>query len=433
MFYIQSTIMKSSVSTKWPHLVIVGGGFAGLELINALKSKPIRVTLIDRNNYHTFQPLLYQVASGGLGPDAIAYPYRKLIGPIPNFVFRMEEITGVNFDTREVITGREVFHYDYLCLANGAKTNYFGNADLEGACLPLKSIPDALELRNRILEEFEAVLNGRNEKQLNFVIVGGGPTGVETAGAIAEIRKHVLPSDYSELNPDDMQIHLVEGSPHLLSSMHKSSSEGALRFLQKMGVEVHLNQLVKGYDHSNGELILGDGTTIKTGTVVWSAGVMGNTIAGIPSDVIGKGNRILVDEFNRIKGCEHEFAVGDLALMKTDHSFPNGHPMVAPVAMQQAKLFAKNIWMLHAKKAMRPFRYFDKGTMATVGRNKAVFESFGIRTQGFIAWLGWMFLHLMMLVGYRNRLIVLVNWMWNYFTYQGAIRLIVRQNRSKRP
>lgn len=416
---------------SFPHLIIVGGGFAGIELVKHLSGKPVRVTLLDRNNYHTFQPLLYQVASGGLGPDAIAYPLRKLIGPMPNIVFRMAEVQRVDTVTGEVITDIGSFAFDFLCLANGAQTNFFGNKELERNCLTLKSIPEALDLRSQILQEFEKAINKQQADgeipELNFVVVGGGPTGVETAGALAEIRKNVLPSDYRELKANAMKVHLIEAAPRLLSAMQVASSRAAFRSLQKLGVDVRLNTSVQQYDRDSGMLTLSTGQVIQTNTVIWSAGVKGNILEGFPSEIIGRGNRYRVNAFNQMEGLPKTFVIGDLALMHEDPAYPNGHPMVAPVAIQQAHLFAKNLMRLIEGKPMKAFSYFDKGSMATVGRHRAVFESFGIRLHGFLAWWGWMFLHLMLLVGYRNRLIVFVNWMWNYFTYQRAIRIIVRK------
>lgn len=417
-------------SMQAPHLIIIGGGFAGLELVKRLNNKPVRVTLLDKNNYHTFQPLLYQIASGGLGPDAIAYPLRKIVSKIPNIAFRMAEVQKVDTAQQKVFTNIGEFGYDYLCVATGSETNFFGNTALEKNSMQLKSIPDALDLRSDILQEFEKALSesdtGNIERILNFVVVGGGPTGVETAGALAEIKKNVLPSDYKELDASKMQVHLIEAAPRLLASMHEASSKGALTFLKELGVNVRLNTAVQSYDADTGNLTLSDGSTLQTDTVIWSAGVKGKSINGLPTEALGRGNRYKVNAFNQVEGFTNLFAIGDVALMSGDAKYPNGHPMVAPVGIQQAQLFAKNIVNLIQQKTLEPFSYFDKGSMATVGRHKAVFESFGIRMQGYIAWLGWMFLHLMLLVGFRNRLIVFVNWSWNYLSYQRAIRIITR-------
>jgi NADH dehydrogenase len=376
---------------------------------------------------------LYQIASGGLGPDAIAYPLRKIVGKIPNIAFRMAEVQSIDTKLNKVFTDIGEFSYDYLCIATGSATNFFGNINIQQYAMELKSIPQALDLRSKILQEFEKAVSqtesGQIERILNFVVVGGGPTGVETAGAIAEIKNNVLPSDYSEINMNFMKIHLIEASDRILAAMSEISSEKATAFLKNLGVEVHLKTQVK--DFTGTELLLGDGSTIQTETVIWAAGVKGEFPQGIEANSVGRGNRILVDEFSRIKGLDNVFAVGDVAMMTHEEKFPNGHPMVAPVAVQQANLLVKNLQAIINGKETKTFTYFDKGSMATVGRHRAVFESFGIKMQGIIAWLGWMFLHLMLLVGFRNRLVVFVNWLWNYVSYQRAIRIITRPYKGK--
>jgi NADH dehydrogenase len=419
-----------------PHLIIIGGGFAGLELIKKLNKKPIKVTVLDKNNYFNFQPLMYQVASGGLGPDGIAYPLRKVISRMPNIAFRMAEVNHIDTQKQEITTNIGNFQYDYLCIATGAQTNFFGNAELEKHCMQLKSIPDALDLRSDILQEFEKALNesktGDVERILNFVVVGGGPTGVETSGALAEIKKNVVPSDYRELDAGKMHVHLIESAPRLLAAMSEISSKKALQFLEELGVHVQLNTAVQTYDAASGNLTLSNGQVLKTDTVIWSAGVKGKTIDGIPENCIVRGNRYKVDAYNRIEGLKNVFAVGDIAYMTSDAAYSNGHPMVGTVAQQQGVLAGKNIAKLikaggdEIKAEMKPYKYFNLGSMATIGRHKAVFEIFGIKMQGYIAWLGWMFIHLMLLVGFRNRLVVFLNWTWNYFSYQRAIRIITR-------
>ena len=417
-------------SMNAPHLVVIGCGFAGLELIKNLNRKPVKVTVLDKNNYFNFQPLMYQVASGGLGPDAIVYPLRKIISTMPNVVFRMAEVQHVDIARKELQTSIGVVSYDYLCIATGAKTNFFGNTDLEKFCMQLKSIPDALDLRSDILQEFEKALSesdfGKIERILNFVIVGGGPTGVETAGALAEIKKHVIPSDYKELDASKMHVYLVEAAPRVLASMSEISSKKAEKYLAELGVQVLTNTSVVSYDASTGQLKLSNGNILETDTVIWSAGVMGKTLDGISNELIARGNRYKTDSFNRLEGMNEVFAIGDISYMTTDMNYPNGHPMVATVAQQQGRLLAKNIIRLINKQPMQPFIYKNKGSMATIGRHKAVFEIYGIKMQGYIAWLGWMFLHLMLLVGFRNRLVVFINWLWNYITYQRAIRIITR-------
>jgi NADH dehydrogenase len=355
----------------------------------------------------------------------------------------MAEVERIDPDKQQVFTNIGPFDYDYLCVATGAQTNFFGNKELEKYCMQLKSIPDALDIRSDILQEFEKALSesrtgGDVDRTLNFVIVGGGPTGVETAGALAEIRNNVLPSDYRELDPKKMQVYLVEAAPKLLSAMSEISSRKALEFLQELGVSVLLNTSVKTYDPVSGSLELSSGQILKTDTVIWSAGVKGKTIDGIPETSIARGNRYKVDAFNRVEGVNNIFAIGDIAYMTADKDYPNGHPMVGTVAQQQGKLLGRNIMKLIEAKGdiskadLKPYKYRNLGSMATVGRHKAVFESFGIKMQGYFAWLGWMFVHLMLLVGFRNRLVVFLNWTWNYFSYQRAIRIITRPFVPKR-
>lgn len=414
--------------TQSPHLIIIGGGFAGLELVKKLDGKPIKVTLFDKNNYHTFQPLLYQIASGGLGSDAIAYPLRKSISKMPNVAFRMAEVLKIQPTQNKIETNIGDFEYDYLCIASGSTTNFFGNAELEKNSMTLKSIPDALNLRSCILQEFEKALSKSEtnniDRILNFVVVGGGPTGVETAGALAEMKNNVLPADYTELDCKKMHVHLVEASPKLLAAMAPESSEGALRFLKELGVNVLLNTSVQSYDGT--QMKLSNGETMQTETVIWAAGVKGNNVDGFGTEHIGKGNRYKVNAISQVEEYTNIFALGDVALMSGDKDYPNGHPMVAPVAIQQARLFAKNIFHIIKNEKTENFSYHDKGSMATVGRHKAVLEAGKIKMQGYLAWLAWMFLHLMLLVGFRNRLVVFINWMWNYFSYQRAIRIITR-------
>ncbi len=417
-------------SMQAPHLIIIGGGFAGLELIKKLHNKPIKVTVLDKNNFFNFQPLMYQVASGGLGPDAIAYPLRKIIAPMPNIAFRMAEVQRINTLAQTVTTNIGDFVYDYLCIATGAQTNFFGNTELEKHSMQLKSIPDALDLRSDILQEFEKALSesgsGNVERILNFVVVGGGPTGVETAGSLAEMKKNVLPADYLELDASKMQVHLIEAAPRVLAAMSEISSSKAKQFLEELGVQVQVNTSVQHYDATTGNLTLSNGQILKTDTVIWSAGVKGKTIEGIPENVVARGNRYKVDAYNRVEGFDNIFAIGDISYMTTDTAYPNGHPMVATVAQQQGVLLGKNIIRLLNKQELKPYKYLNLGSMATIGRHKAVFEIFGIKMQGYFAWLGWMFIHLMLLVGFRNRVVVFMNWMWNYLSYQRAIRIITR-------
>lgn len=424
-----SDIFKDPSASR---VVIIGGGFAGLELAKKLSHKPFQVYLLDRNNYHTFQPLLYQVATGGLGSDAIAYPLRKVIAPLPNVAFRMASVEHIDTEEKVVQTDVGPFPYDTLVIATGSNTNFFGNKNLSELTMPLKSIPEALDIRSYMLQEFEKALVEQSteakQRSLKFVIVGGGPTGVELAGAMAEIKKNVIASDYRELDKELMNIHLVEAGPRLLAAMTPKSSDAALEFLRKMGVDVKLNTAVQSYDGE--ELQLGNGEKMKTETVIWSAGVKGNFLDGLPDSSKARGNRILVDTFNKVEGTDNVYAIGDVAMMQTEQ-FPHGHPMVAPVAMQQAKLLGENIIKWSKGKSGNAFKYTDKGSMATIGRNKAVVDLPWFRFKGWFAWIVWMFVHLIMLVGFRNRLVVFVNWAWNYLTYERAIRLIIRPFKKK--
>lgn len=418
---------------SYPMVVIIGGGFAGLNLAKKLAYKRFRVYVLDRNNYHTFQPLLYQVATGGLGSDAIAYPLRKIIGKLPNVAFRMANVTKIEPDKNKVITDVGDFNYDYLVIASGSNTNYFGNKTLEVQSLPLKSVPEALNIRSYILQEFEKALVNKDLSQkkraLNFVIVGGGPTGVELAGAMAEIRKNVIPKDYRELDAEHMTINLIEAGPRILAAMSEKSSKEAQEFLENLGVNILLNTAVTSYE--NDELSLSTGNKMETDTVIWSAGVKGQIINGFNEESLFK-SRYLVNDFNQITGLNNVFAIGDVACIKSAE-YPNGHPMVAPVAIQQADYLSKNLSKIAANKSMIPFKYFDKGSMATIGRNKAVVDLPFLHFKGWFAWYVWMFVHLMMLVGFRNRFMVFMNWAWNYITYERAIRLIIRPYKRQFP
>lgn len=412
--------------TEYPRIVIIGGGFAGLRLAKDLKHVKAQVVMLDRNNFHTFQPLLYQVATAGLEPDSIAGPLRKSFEGHFNYIFRMVKVTGVDFSSQEVITQVGKLHYDYLVIANGAVTNYFGQEGLREKVLPLKRVVHALDLRSHILQIFEQAELVKDptimSRLMNLVVVGGGPTGVEVAGALAELKSQILPKDYPDLDFNQMKIYLIEGSGRLLNGMSDSSGVHSLEYLQKLGVEVKLNTIVKGYDE--GVVNLGE-ETIETETVIWAAGVKGRILEGIDATKTER-SRILVDEYSRVRGSENVFAIGDVALMQSE-KYPNGHPMVAPVAMQQGKHLAKNFKKLLKNESLKPFEYFDKGSMATIGRNKAVVDMpGGLHMKGFMAWLVWMFVHIMYLIGFRNKLITLNNWIWSYLTYDKGTRLIIR-------
>ncbi|MFL0353680.1 NAD(P)/FAD-dependent oxidoreductase [Xanthomarina sp. GH4-25] len=413
--------------SKNPRIVIIGGGFAGVSLVKMLANKSVQVVLLDKRNYHTFQPLLYQVSSSGLEPDSIAYPLRKIIKSQPNTFFRLAEVRSIDGISKKIVTDIGELSFDYLVIATGTKTNYFGNKAIEINSMPMKTVPQALNIRSLILQNFEkaAIANSKEEREayLNFVIVGGGPTGVELAGAIAELKNHILPKDYHDLNSSDMQIHLLEGGPKLLPPMSEHASKKSLKFLNTLGVVVHCNTFVKDYDglkvSTNTNLIL------ETETLIWAAGVTGNPIQGLENVLIEKANRYRVNNYNQVEGYDAIFALGDIALMKTE-AYPNGHPQVAQPAIQQGKLLGKNLMSLIAGKPMKKFEYKDKGSMATIGRNKAVVDLKAYKFSGFFAWFVWMFVHLMSLVGFRNKIVVLFNWTYNYINFDKAARLIIR-------
>lgn len=412
--------------TQKKRVVIIGGGFAGIQIAKGLKGHGFQVVLLDRNNYHTFQPLLYQVATAGLEPDSIAGALRQLFNNYPDFYFRMAKVTEIQPEEQKINTLIGDLYYDYLVIANGSKTNYFGNQEMFNLTFPLKQIPQALNLRSQMLQNFEQTVLTRDplekDKLTNFVVVGGGPTGVEVSGALGELKKHVLPKDYPDIDFNIMNLHLVDAGPRLLAGMSEKASAKALKYLDAFDVKVKLNTFVKNYD---GEAVtLSDGTVIPAKTVVWAAGVKGNIIDGIPESSLERG-RILVDDFSAVKGIKNMFALGDIAFMKTDR-YPNGQPMLAPVAIQQGKLLARNLIRQSKNEAMKPFDYVDKGSMATVGRNKAVVDMPKFTFGGFPAWLVWMFVHLLSIIGFRNRLVVFSNWVWNYFTYDRGTRLIIR-------
>jgi len=410
-----------------PRVVIIGGGFAGIELAKALKNKNYQVVLFDRHNYHTFQPLLYQVATAGLEPDSIAGPLRRLIHYKKDFYFRMAEVESIDSETNCIHTSIGSLVYDYLAIASGSRTNYFGNSEIKENSFPLKEIIHALDLRSHILQNFEkAVLTSDvQEKQslMNYVVVGGGPTGVEVSGALGELKLHVLPNDYPDLDFRKMEIYLIEGNTRLLSGMSEYAGNKAFKYLKKFDVVVHIEKIVESYD---GEMaLLNDGSQIPTNTLIWAAGVKANGIKGLESKTNMEG-RLEVDDENRVLGCSNIFAIGDMAAIKSQE-YPKGHPMLASVAGQQGRFLGRNLGRLSRKKPMKPFRYNDKGTLATIGRNRAVADFKGnLKLGGRIAWFIWMFVHLFLLIGFRNRLVVFSNWVWNYFTYDRGTRLIIR-------
>jgi len=419
---------------RFPKVVIIGGGFGGIEVAKGLKNKEVEVVLLDRNNHHTFQPLLYQVATGTLDAPSIAFPLRKMFRKQENLTFRMAEVRHIDAANKRLDTDIGTIPYDYLIIATGATTNFFGNKDIEYYAMPMKNVKEAVSIRSFILQNIEASLQRSTSQDctpyLNFVVVGGGPTGVELSGAIAEIRNHILAKDYPELKKEDMNVYLVEGLPKILANLSPQASEKAELYLQELGVKIRLGTQVTGYDGD--EITFADGNSIQTKTVLWSAGVAGQFPEGIDKETIVRGNRIRIDEQCRVVGTNDVFAIGDVAAMITDE-LPRGHPGVAPVAQQQGRLLAKNLIRIINNQPTERFVYFDKGSMATIGRNKAVVDIGKIRFQGFFAWWVWMFVHLMSLVGFRNRVVTFINWTISYLTFNAGIRLIIhRYQRPKR-
>lgn len=413
-------------------LVIIGGGFGGLQLARKLNNQAgIDITLIDKYNYHQFQPLFYQVATAGLDASNISFPLRKVFQRSKNVRIRLATVNEIIPEQNKILTDAGDIEYDILVIATGADTNFFGNKNLTQHAFPMKSTIEALQLRHRLLQNFEDILVAKDEKEverlLTIVIVGGGPTGVELSGAIAEMRKYVLPKDYPEIDFSRMKIHLLEGSGKTLGVMSEKSASQSQQYLKNLGVNVSVNTVVKDYDGST--VTLSNGETLQSATVIWTAGVKGNIPAGIKTELVAKGNRIKVDRFNRIQGMENIYAIGDVAYMETP-KFPHSQPQVAPVAMQQAEVLAGNLKRIERKSAreMEEFEYFDKGSMATVGRNLAVVDipkpklHFG----GIFAWLIWMFLHLLLILGVKNRVFIFVNWLVNYFTHDQSLRLIFK-------
>ncbi|MCW5898430.1 MAG: NAD(P)/FAD-dependent oxidoreductase [Flavobacteriales bacterium] len=412
----------------YPTVVVVGGGFAGLELVQGLANKPYKVLLLDRQNHHCFQPLLYQVATASLGADSIAHPFRRSVGPMPNVAFRMAEVRRVVAEEKRVETNVGSFQYDILVLATGSTTNFFGNAQMAEVAMQLKTISQALDIRSDFLQEFERAITLREEQDLrrclNFVIVGAGPTGVELAGALAEIRRTVLKREYREMDSTLMRIVLIDSNDRVLKNFSEKSSANALKYLDELGVEVMLNKRVTGGDDDH--IALDDGGVLETNTVIWAAGVKGVLIPGLERAVNERANRFMVDRTNQLAGHPDIYALGDIALMEEPPDWPKGHPQVATVAIQQGRHLLRNLLRRAEGREPLPFTYRNKGSMAVIGRAKAVVEMGGRSFGGWFAWALWMFVHVVQLVHFRNRIMVLVNWAWKYLSWKNTIRLIIR-------
>lgn len=419
--------------TNAKRIVIVGGGFGGLKLANALRKTGMQVVLVDKNNFHQFPPLIYQVASSGIEPSSISFPFRKIFRKRKNFYFRMAEARSIFPDRKILQTSIGKIEYDYLVLAAGTTTNFFGNKHLEEEAMPMKTLSEAMGLRNALLGNLErsitcATDQERNELQ-NIVIVGGGATGVEIAGVLSEMKKYVLPADYPDMDSSQLNIFLIEAAGRLLGGMSPESSAAAEQFLRNMGINVCLHKKVTDYrDH---KVIFEDGMEIPTRTFIWVSGVRAVGIGNMPSECIGRGGRLKVDAYNRVEGLQDVFAIGDQCIMTADKDYPNGHPQLAQVAIQQGKLLAANLKRMEKKKPLKPFRYKNLGSMATVGRNRAVAEFKKVKTQGWIAWVLWLVVHLRSILGVRNRVSVMLNWIYNYFTYDQSLRIIVYARKAK--
>ena len=424
--------MDSTKSAVRPRVVIIGGGFGGINLAKKLKNKPVDVLLLDKHNYHTFQPLLYQVAMGSIEADSIAFPFRRIFTGQKNFTFNMCEVRSIDPEKHTVTTSLGDVPYDYLVIATGADTNFFGNEQIENNVMPMKNVGEALNIRSYMLQNLEKAVVEKSfeerEALLTFVVVGGGPTGVELSGSLAELRNHVLCKDYPSLCEEDMKVYLVEGKPVVLGAMSAYASAKAKKDLLKMGVTIYNAVHVQSYDGL--ELKIDDGTVIKTRNVFWAAGVKGEMPEGLPEGALTRGNRIQTDEINRVVGYRDIFAIGDVSAMITPET-PNGIPGMAQGAIQTGQHLAKNIMHLINGEPTEPFKYFDKGSLATIGQSKAVADIWKLHFGGLVAWLLWMFVHLTSLVGFSNKLSVFVSWAAKYFNRNTDNRLIVRFYNAK--
>ena len=412
-------------------VVIVGGGLGGLKLVSSLRDTDFQVVLVDKNNYNQFPPLIYQVASAGLEPSNISFPFRRLFQGWKNFFFRMAEVQHIDTEEKAIKTSIGTIHYDDLVLAAGATTNFFGNKNIEASALPMKSVSESMRLRNAILQNLERAETEDNEARkqalMNIAIVGGGPSGVEIAGVLAEMKQTILPRDYPDLDTSCMHIYLINATPRLLGAMSEHSSREAEKALKELGVEVMTNCMVT--DYVDKELVLKDGQRISAETVIWVSGIKANNIDGIPPESIGHAGRILVDRFNRVKGLKDVYAIGDQCIVEGDEAYPYGHPQLAQVAIQQAKTLAKNLIRQEKGETEQPFSYHNLGTMATIGRKKAVVEIGKLKFGGFFAWLLWLVVHLRSILGVKNKTIVFLNWMWSYMNYKQSLRLILKAKR----
>lgn len=418
--------------TSRKRVVIVGAGFGGLALAQKIAKEDFQVVLLDKNNYHQFQPLFYQVAMAGLEPSSISFPLRKIFQRRKNVHIRVTKVNSIKAEQKRIYTDLGEIWYDYLVLAMGTDTNFFGMQNIMQHAIPMKSVSEAIYLRNLVLENFEAALSTRNPDEIaglmTMVVVGGGPTGTEVSGTLAEMKKMILPKDYPELDFDLMKIYIFESSPAILEVMSKDASEKSEQYLKELGVIVRTGERIT--DYVDGYAITSKGDKIRTNNLIWSAGVISNKIEGFTEEIYGRGRRMKVNQFNQVEGFEDVFAVGDQAIMSGDPNFPNGHPQVAQPAIQQGENLAKNFVKLNRGEAIKAFEYNDLGSMATIGRHKAVVDLPKWKFQGVFAWYVWMFVHLMSILGVKNKIMIFINWFWSYFTYDQSLRLIIKPKKK---
>jgi NADH dehydrogenase len=429
-FNLKENTMEGQATKR---VVVVGGGFAGVNLTKRLsKDKRFHITLVDKNNYHFFPPLLYQVAAAFIEPSNISYPFRRMFQEKKNLRFHLGSFVKVNPGNNTIETDTGVISYDYLVLAVGTESNFFGLENVKRQALPMKTIDDALNLRNHLLLSMEEAVRttdpAEKERLLNIVIAGGGPTGVEIAGMLAEMGHNIAVKEYPEIKDLQGHIHLIDASPVLLGPMSKKAQQEATSVLSKLGVHIKLNVAVK--DYSDGKVLLADGETIPTNVLIWTSGVTGREVQGLPAEVIARGRRIQVDEYNKVNGTENIFAIGDICLQTTDKNFPKGHPQLAQVAIQQGRLLAENLERLQDNKPLKPFAYNDKGSMAIIAKYKAVADLPKFSFTGFFAWVVWLFIHIIPLVGFRNKVKLAFSWFWSFITNDPTLRLIIRPGKE---
>ncbi|MDJ1500273.1 NAD(P)/FAD-dependent oxidoreductase [Xanthocytophaga agilis] len=412
-------------------IVVVGGGFAGINFVKSLShDKQFEITLVDKNNYHFFPPLLYQVATAFIEPSNISHPFRRMFQHKDNLRFHMGSLIRINPENNTIETDTGILPYDYLVLAMGTETNYFGIEGVAQKALPMKTIDEALVLRNQLLMNMEKAVRAKTKEErdcyLNIVIAGGGPTGVELAGMLAELGQYTAEKEYPEIKDFGSHIYLVDAGPVLLAPMSTKAQKEAAHVLEKLGVNVILNTPVK--DYRDGKVFLADGRTIETNALLWASGVIAREAPGLAPEVITRGRRILVNEYNQVQGTTNIFALGDQCMQLSDPKFPKGHPQVAQVAIQQGALLAKNLKRLKDNETLKPFRYNDKGSMAIISKYKAVADLPGFSFKGFFAWMVWLFIHIIPLVGFRNKMRLAFSWMWSFITNDPTLRLIIRPN-----